>query len=193
MSQTYTWNVYTFFENVGNILLILWNISYYIWNIGPSPCWIITILQLWSFSFFPNRYIPKRFKSSITSTRSWGADIASKCKLWLLTCSQRWTLPFKLRSRIVSWRTRRSIAIQAWHAVLGGAFEDEVRGAHCPLLDVCPDFFFLFSIVSQPPPDLDAGLWSVISLSQLQQVGQIVWSVLVYILRLWTKYRPSKQ
>ena len=99
VSQTYAWNVYTFLENVGNILLILWNISYYIWNIGPSPCWIITILQVWSFSFQIDTS-QERWKSSITSTRSWGADIASKCKLWLLTCSQRWTLPFKLRSRI---------------------------------------------------------------------------------------------
>ena len=45
---------------------------------------------------------------------------------------------------------KMNIAIQAWHVVLGGAFEDEVCGAHCPLPDVCPDFFFLFSIVSQP-------------------------------------------
>ena len=177
MSQTYTWNFYAFFENVGNIVLILWNIPYYIWNIGPSPCWIITILQVWSFSFQIDTS-QERWKSSITSTRSWGADIASKCKLSLLTCSQRWTLPFKLRSRIVSWRTRRSIAIQAWHVVLGGAFEDEVCGAHCPLPDVCPDFFFLFSIVSQPPPGPGCTtVGSVISLSQLQQVGQIVWSV----------------
>ena len=144
--------------------------------------------------FFPDRYIPRKMEIKYHIYK----ELRSRYRLKMQNLTS-YVFP-KMNIAIQVEESNcflKDVKIHC-HSSLACCIGWSIRGwsPWCPLSPPrCLPWFLLLILNSLPttPGPGCRTVGSVISLSQLQQVGQIVWSVLVYILRLWTKYRPSKQ